>query len=138
MANWTGIARTNYVFPGNLEEIEKVAKRFDLRVISEDERIGFVADTDDGGWPSNTYDEDLEDDVEFDVTTMLMPHIKEGEVLVVMEAGSEKARYASGYAKAYIRNGDVCRMVSVSLNDIFAKAAAEFAVDVSVITNASY
>ncbi|MGF6603254.1 hypothetical protein P3T23_008008 [Paraburkholderia sp. GAS448] len=138
MANWSGIARTNYVLPDNVEELEKVAKRFDLRVIRKDERIGFVAETDGGGWPSNFYDAELEDDVEFDVETMLMPHIKEGEVLVLIETGSEKTRYASGYAQAYIRNGDTCRTVSVSLSDIFAKAAVEFAVDVKSITDASY
>ncbi|MBB5546509.1 hypothetical protein A8H39_00210 [Paraburkholderia fungorum] len=138
MANWNGTARTNYVLPVNVEALEKVAKRFDLRVIHQGERIGFVTETDDGGWPSNVYDDELEDDVEFDISTMLMPHIKEGEVLVLMEAGSEKSRYVSGYAQAHVRNGDVCRMVSISLSDIFAKAATEFSVDVNSITDATY
>lgn len=138
MANWSGIARTNYVLPENLDELEKVAKRFDLRIIRKDDRIGFVAETDDGGWPSNAYDEELDDDIEFDTATMLMPHIKAGEVLVLMEVGSEKSRYASGSAQAYIRHGDLCRSVSMSLNDIFEKAAAEFCVDVKSIADASY
>lgn len=138
MANWSGTARTNYVLPENVEELEKVAKRIGLRVIRKDDRIGFVAETDDGGWPTNVHDEEISDDVEVDISTMLMPHIKEREVLVLMEAGSEKSRYVSGYAQAHVRNGDVCRIVSISLNDIYVKAATEFSVDINSIADATY
>jgi hypothetical protein len=138
MSDWNGTARTNYVLPNGIPELEEIAKRFNLRVIRSDERVGFVAETGDGGWPSNAYDDELDEYVDFDIETMLMPHIKEGEVLILMEAGSEKSRYVSGSSRAYIRQGDACRMVSVSLSDIFEKAAVEFSVDVKSIADASY
>lgn len=137
MANWTGNALTNLVAADNVEALEKIAADHQLKVIRDsDGRIGFIAGTENGDWPTTEYREDLDEHVEFCVETVIMPHIKEGEVLIIMEAGSEKDRYVSGRAEAYIRNGDVCRSVSLSLGDICKMAAEAFAVSLDSIRSA--
>lgn len=134
MANWTGTARTNFVAADNIEALERMAADHQLMVIRDsDGRIGFIARTENGDWPTTAYREDLDEHVEFCVETVIMPHIKEGEVLIIMEAGSERDRYVSARAEAYIRNGDVCCSVSLSLGDIYKMAAEAFGVSVDSI-----
>ncbi len=69
---------------------------------------------------------------------LLMPFIKEGEVLVAMESGAEAMRYIGGYAEAFVRRGNEVKSVSVSLHDIYKKAASEFGVDEDAISVAEY
>ena len=59
----------------------------------------------------------------------------EGQVAVLMEVGSEKYRYVTGQTIAVRWDG---RVVHLSLNDIYEKAAREFGVDVKSITPAEY
>ncbi|KAF7963551.1 hypothetical protein AWV80_08500 [Cupriavidus sp. UYMU48A] len=100
MANWTGTARTNLVAADNIEALETMAADHQLMVIRDsDGRIGFIARTENGDWPTTAYREDLDEHVELCVETVIMPHIKEGEVLIIMEAGSERDRYVSGRAE---------------------------------------
>ena len=53
----------------------------------------------------------------------------------MMEVGSERYRYVTGQAIAARWDG---RVVHLSLNDIYEKAAREFGVDVKSITPAEY
>lgn len=139
MANWTGKARTNYVVANHVAALEKIASKHELGVIRDSEgRIGFFAKTENGDWPSTYYDEEVGVHAEFRIEAVLMPHIKEGEVLVVVEAGSENDRYVTGRADAFIRNGNVCRSVSLSLGDIRKIAAEAFSVSPDSIRDASY
>lgn len=129
--------------------------------------VGLYSDDGDTGcWPSFLYHDGdaTEDDAEFlascltigraDVNQLLMeategeyefsweehimPMIAEGEVFVIMEAGSEKIRYVTGYAQAYVRQGSSVRCVTVSLDDIYQKASSEFKVDMAKIQTSTY
>jgi hypothetical protein len=76
----------------------------------------------DGHWPSFSHDgTDM-----FSWEEHVMPFIKEGEVLVVMQSGAEKHRYVTGCAEAYVRKGKRVRSVFVTLDDIYEKAAKKF------------
>lgn len=76
-----------------------------------------------------------QDETEIDWVNILTEHLAEGEVAILMEAGAEKLRYITGWAQAISWDG---RVNTVSLDDIYAKAAAEFGVDIDSITRAAY
>jgi len=91
------------------------------------------------GQENPTLDLEIEDqfaeDDQVDWSSMLAPHLVEGEVAVLMEVGAEKVRYASGWATAIAWDG---RETIIDLHDIYAKAAAEFGVERTSITEATY
>jgi hypothetical protein len=139
MANYVGAARTNYVTIENLQELTEVLNPWPLEIVKNSEgKVAFLsADPDSSGWPYFGVDVSYEE-VELDVASVIMPFVKEGEVLLVMEAGHEKLRYISGWASAWIRRGDTVSEVTVSLNDIYQKAAEAFNVDKDDISVAEY
>jgi hypothetical protein len=144
MANWSGAARSNYVEIENFEGLTKALDPFSVEICegSGENMFCFLSkDEDCGCWPgSATVDvgdgqEWQEEEVEFDPSVQICPFMKEGEILVMMETGSEKLRYLTGHANAYNKNGDC---VSVSINDIYEKAAQAFSVPVGKISEATY
>ena len=86
---------------------------------------------DDGSWPSYEYEEHEE------IHFVIQPsaHLAEGQIAVLMTAGAENLRYVTGDAVAVNPQGQV---VSISLNDIYLKAARRFRVSRSSITIAEY
>lgn len=103
---------------------------------------------DTGSWPSHVCWEDPENDPpagvvihdddgngEIDWAALVAPHLVEGQVCVMMESGHEKLRYVCGFSRAIYSDG---RSVTVSLHDIYEKAAAEFGVSQDTITECAY
>ena len=88
--NYQGKARTNYVAVENLEGLKAALEPWPVEVRESSAKPGMVAvfDTSGSGWPTFDVDDDGED-IEFDVATLILPFVGEGEVLVVMEAGHE-------------------------------------------------
>lgn len=108
MANFYGVARTNYVTLS--EEVAQAwADRWGLRVLREKDggsRVGFAPGewSDDGCFPSFDDDEN-----EFDWAE-LTQHLPDGEALVVVGAGHEKLRYVAGWSEAYSNQGLVASL----------------------------
>lgn len=141
MSNWEGMSRTNYVTIEDLDGLEESVSPFELEIAEDDSSPGkfcFITETEYGDWPFSGYDFETDTEVELSVDQHIMPFVKEGEVLVIMEAGHEKARYISGNASAYIRRGDSVDRVSLSLQDIYTRAAEKFNVPMESITPAEY
>ena len=83
-------------------------------------------------------DLDVEDELELELEldfSLVATWMEPGEVLVVESAGHEKLRYVSAFAAAYNHKGDE---VAIDLNDIYAKAAESFGVNVNSISQAAY
>lgn len=97
----------------------------------------YVENSDYGGWPGWACHENGEE-VEFDFAIHVMPFVKSGEVVVVMETGAEKLRYLVGHATAYIRSGEAIMDTHVSIDDIYAKAAEQFKTPLDRISRAEY
>lgn len=135
--NYQGEARTNYVSITNIKGLTKALKRWPLEVRKSKIEKGKVAlfDTSGDGWPSFAIDDNGED-IEFDVATLIMPFVSEGEVLVVMEAGHEGERYVIGNASAWVRRGKKVLRTFLCLEDIYARAARKFSVKVDSIARA--
>lgn len=91
-----------------------------------------------GGWSRFGWNDETGDEVEFDMATHIMAFVKEGDVVIVMESGAEKLRYVTGWAKAYVRQGDAVRECGVDLDEIYGKAAIEFGIAVEEIIQAIY
>lgn len=134
MSNFVGIGRSNYVTVEDLDGLEEALSEWPITIESKDGKVALFDDDADGsGWPTFGMDDDGAE-IEFDVGAIVMPFVKEGEVLVVMESGHEKARYVTGWAAAYIRQGDTVRVKEISISDIYGLAAAEFGVDKDAIS----
>lgn len=124
MSNWQGTARSNYVRIKDMTALLLALEGWDIRTESDLEgRVAFFSlDGDTGGWPCR-YNEETEDYDSFDAVEQICPHMAEGEILVMMEAGAEKWRYITGQAIAYNHQGEY---VSVELSDIYARARVRF------------
>lgn len=137
--NYAGRARTNYVAVDDIEGLKKALAPFPVEVLVSGTEQGKVAlaDTTGTGWPTLELDEEGEE-IELDVAAHIMPFVREGEVLVLMESGREGERYVAGSANAWVRQGGKVRHTGLSLNDIYRQAARKFAVEASTIGHAEY
>lgn len=139
MADFTGMARTNTFRVKDREAFINAISMFDLEVQWRELKDGttgicLITNSDYGDWPSYWMgDDDLEN--EFDWAAEMPQYLAEGETMVIMECGHEKARYCSGWAVAIHSSG---HHVSVSLNDIYQIAATTFGVPIDAISNATY
>lgn len=155
MANWYGTARTNYVLmrdeaalasakaliaPTGMPTVGHHDNPLLLMVQGADDSdgafcTGYREDDDDSDDGDDGDDGDeWGDDREFDFAD-LARHMADGQVLVAIEAGAEKLRYISGFAKAWNNKGE---MVEVHLSDIYAKAKEAFGIDPAEATYMSY
>lgn len=142
MANWIGSARSNYFQVKNEAAFREWAGKRDLHVMEgtkgepPEPSFGVYSEDEYGGWPS--FDQELEDetgDGRIDLASELATHLKDGEVAVLEEVGAEKLRYLTGVAVAINHTG---KIVVVSIDDIYLKAADEFGVAVNQISECSY
>jgi hypothetical protein len=141
MANWNGTARSNYFFVKDFAAFTKWVTDIDCVVLvgegDQTGMFGFYSNDDNtGSWPSYRCQEDEDgceiEDEDFDLPAELAEHLAEGQVAVLVEAGAEKMRYISGWAKAVTWDG---RSVQINLDNIYDMAQAAFGI---TPTDASY
>lgn len=142
MANYYGVARTNYVTVDDLDGLEKALAPWPIEMTTQDNsgdnKVALLDNDPDGaGWPSSAYDDD-DNEIGFDMAKIVMPFVHEGEVLVLLKAGHEKLRYVNGSAEAWVRRGKKVKYTSLALPDIYKIAAKKFKVDEQQITEAIY
>lgn len=135
MANYYGTARSNYVRVKDREAFLQWTARRKLGVFKSERGPDVFAihpgEATDGFWPSY----DIDAGVEFSLTAELAEHLPEGQVAILLEVGAEALRYLTGEAIAVNHRG---RVVVLSLNDIYRKAAREFRVPENEIARAEY
>jgi hypothetical protein len=93
-------------------------------------RVYVYSESDHGTWPSERYDAEADDYVSLDIQAQIAPYLAGGQVVVLKEAGAEKARYVGGVAVAFNAAGAT---VSVDLDEIYHRAkhlGSELAQDV--------
>jgi hypothetical protein len=125
MANFDGVGRSNYVRVTDEAAFRAAAGRLNCEVLTDSEgRFGIADDNGDGtGFCFLNFSDDPDEPEDYDPVLELAPLLAEGEVMVLMEAGHEKYRYISGWARAFDRSGE---SVAVSLNDIYGLAEQKF------------
>ena len=138
MANWNGIARTNYVKIKDIDALMKFVDGLPIEVHPHPAAENFVcfapADNDTGDFDHYYSDDDDGNDEYWD-WTHIAEHSVEGQVLIVMTVGHEKSRYLTGYASAITWDG---RVTDVSIDDIYEKAVREFGVERETIAQCTY
>lgn len=136
--DFIGTARTNYFTPTNKTALEDALAPFGLALHNSRGGDQFCIIPDEGIWPSMGYDAVAQKEVDFSFEDTVMPFVKEGDVVVAMEAGAEGARYIAGTAMAYIRKGDTVQDCYIDLDGIYKLAANTFNIPVSDIPEAKY
>lgn len=145
MANYYGVARTNYFAVKDAEAFKNEMANYAVEVITRKGEDGVTlyglmdTDSDGGGWNwsyvAELEGEDgeiIETDLEIDWTEVFARHLVDGWVAILMETGAEKYRYVSGYALAVNSKGE---SHEINLSRDIAKLALELGENV---TDASY
>lgn len=119
-----GYARSNYFEVKNEEKFAEFLDLFgNLELIKDNKgRVGFLVDSVHGGIPFERYDENNDKYYEINFNQELSEHLKDGEVAIYKEIGSEKLRYFIAYAVAVNSKGEVRE---VSIEDIYDIATKE-------------
>lgn len=136
MANWYGLTRSNYVGVKDPDKFKEWMSNFaDLQLITKMTKdsktlYGFHDISGEGGIPS--YYEDVDgNEVDVDFLAEFAKHLNEDQVLIIMQAGHEKARYASGYSIAVNHKGQT---IQLDLDDIYDKARRLFGITPTLAT----
>jgi hypothetical protein len=131
MAQYNCSSRTNYFRVKDEAAFVAFADKWNCEVIRDSEgRFGLLPGewTDDGSFPS--YDSEKDEDFHFQ--EKLAPHLADGEIGVIIEAGAEKLCYISGHATAFNNKGEE---IYVALHQIYDIAKKHFGIEP---TSASY
>ncbi|OAM91777.1 hypothetical protein OH491_24855 [Termitidicoccus mucosus] len=121
MANYTGIARTNYFKVKDKAAFRSWAKKFDLEILKKSGKFALLPEehSDTGGF-------DLRDprtDEDFDICEEIARHLADDSIAVIMSAGHEKHRYIYGWAEAVNHMGE---RVQITLDEIYQAAKEKF------------
>jgi hypothetical protein len=119
MANYYGVARTNYFAVKSAEDFTAEMANYPVEIITTEDKDGVTLyglmdqNSDGGGWDwsyvAELEDEDgeiIETDLEIDWVEVFARHLADGWVAILMETGAEKYRYLSGYALAVNSKGE--------------------------------
>ena len=141
MANYYATARSNYFAVKDEVTFRQWAEFVGLKVLDpthQDKtadgirRFAIAPDGgNDDGWPTSRYNEETEEYDDVDVHEELAAFLKDGEVAVLMEVGSEKLRYLCGYATAVNSKGEIVGITLEGIYDLARKLGSN-------ITRAEY
>lgn len=137
MANWNGIARTNYVKVKDFDALTNFIDGLPIEMQPHPKAVNFVsfspADNDTGDFDHYYADDDGNEEC-WD-WPQIAEHFVEGQVLIVMTVGHEKSHYLTGYASAITWDG---RVTDINIDDIYEKAVREFGVEREAIAECTY
>lgn len=128
MANYYGVARSNYFLVKDPEAFVNEMSKYPVEVIAKEVDgvvlHGFIDRDEDGGaniWAHFSEDEDgdFDDYEDIEWEEVFKRHLADDWVAIIMETGAEKHRYLSGFAGAYNNKGET---KVITLGDIYALA----------------
>ena len=126
MANFYGKARSSYFQVKDPEAFVKELSAYPVEVITkeqDDTTLYGFRDNDDNGegdlW--SYYDDEKDEYIEVNWLEVFKRHLQDDWVAVIMECGSEKYRYLSGFTIAYNNKGET---KAINLSDIYGLAGS--------------
>lgn len=125
MSNWSGLSRSNYFQVKDEAAFREALKDVDVSVVQGTGGLAVISEDENGAWPSFTYNDETGDDEEIDLVALIAEHLADGQVAVMISAGSERQRYVSGYATAFTNNAPP---VELNLSEIYNLAKNAFGV----------
>jgi hypothetical protein len=136
MSQWIGAARTNFFQVIDEAKFREWAAERELSVETKatggTTLFGIYSETDDGGWPTQTWPDSEDDPVEVDMVAELAAHLVEGQVAVLIEVGHVKCCQLDGNAVAVNHTG---ARATVELSHIYQLAAETFGIPGDQITD---
>ena len=123
MSSYRGASRTNYFQVKDEAAFRAWAAKWKLKVIENDGLVGLLPSEASDEGVFFLFDEKLDDSR--DICDEIAGHLADGSVAIVVEAGAQKLCYIGGWAVAINSQGE---RAQVSLDDIYALAAAKFGV----------
>lgn len=122
MADLVEIWRSNYFKVKDRAAFEAALKCLDIKVTNktgEETTVCLLPHPNcDDGFPTQYFDDDKDDYIDFNWEALFKEHLQENQVAVIQNVGFEKLRYLVGYAIAYNHEGD---SIFVSLEDIYSQ-----------------
>lgn len=126
MSNYNCVARTNYFKVNDVEAFKAEMKKYAIDDVWEKEGLIAIGGNDFDTGVFNLIDPEAQDDPpSADFVEIIAPHLADGQVCVMMEAGSEKSRYVVGNAIAFDNSK---KTVQVNLTDIYKLAEKELGI----------
>lgn len=122
MTTYYASARSNYFKVKNPAAFAKALKPYNVRIVAgRNGHKGKVSlqCTGENSWDWCDYDNDTEKSA----VEIIAPHLKKGEVCILMETGAESLRFIVGRAEAFDHTG---KYTQIRLQEIYAKAAETF------------
>ena len=132
MANWQGIARTNYFNVTDPEAFKARMAEIGSVTVAEDVNGTFALIAENGNWPDHIEhdvggdDEVFIEDEAVDIVNEVVSFLRPDSIVVFTEAGYEGERYVSGQSLAYNANGEY---IEVNLSDIYDLAKAKWGIE---------
>lgn len=123
MANYIGLARSNYFAVRDEKKWEAFCERFELEPITSHHTgtgkvlRGFICQG--NGIPTDIYDEARDTWIEIDFAAELSEQIEPGWVAIIQEIGYEKMRYLIGFAIAINHQNE---QTQINLGNIYEDA----------------
>ena len=127
MANYFSTSRSNYFRVKDEEALERGRPlggpdcwiRGGSAEESSDTHFALAAN--EGGWPTDRWDEEANDYLDSAVYDEIAEHLVPGDVAIFMEVGNEKLRYLCGQAIAVNAEGEQRSVDLVGIYDIASK-----------------
>ena len=136
MSQWIGAARTNFFQVIDEAKFREWAAERKLSVETKatgsTTLFGIYSETDDGGWPTQTWPDSENNPIEVDMVAELAAHLVEGQIAVLMEVGHVKCCHLDGTAVAVNHTG---ARATVELCHIYQLAAETFGIPGDQITD---
>jgi len=136
MSQWIGAARTNFFQVIDEAKFREWAAERELSVETKatgsTTLFGIYSETDDGGWPTQTWPDSENNPIEVDMVAELAAHLVEGQIAVLMEVGHVKCCHLDGTAVAVNHTG---ARAAVELCHIYQLAAETFGIPGDQITD---
>ena len=138
MATYSGMGRTNTFAVKDVAKLAAELEPAGIQVLDRgDNHVTLLADPyGDGDWSSWVFDDDGDDEGhQLYIPDLIAEHLMDGETAIFEHVGNEKLRYLCGYSTAVHADG---RQITISLTDMYKRAAQEFGVELDRITEATY
>lgn len=105
MANYYAASRTNYFEVKDIEAFQEDMAQYEVEVRQKhDTELFCILAQDHGSGCFPCYNNETDESFSFE--EKIAPHLKDGWVGIIMEAGAEKMRYIHGHAVAFNNQGE--------------------------------
>tara|TARA_S200002703_G_scaffold119699_1_gene105461 strand:- start:287 stop:682 length:396 start_codon:yes stop_codon:yes gene_type:complete len=117
MANYVAYARSNYFKVKDEKAFMAWADGLDIEYHEGHDNTFMVMAVDGESWPTNRWNDDIDDQEDINFSSELSTHLADGWVAILIEIGHEKMRFLHGYSEAFNNKGELISKLLCFNND---------------------